>query len=63
MVAAKVIWLTGIGSLIGTNVGWYYVLKQPQLTLQQNPEYLFYGAIAGGIIGGVIGYIWDKHGG
>jgi len=61
LVSAKVIWLTGIGAIIGTNVGWYYVLKQPQLSLQQNPEYLAIGAVAGGIVGGIVGYIWDKY--
>lgn len=65
MVSAKVVWLTGIGAVVGTNVGWYYILKtEPQLKLGEiNPIYLTVGAIGGAIIGGAIGYVWDKYGG
>lgn len=62
MVSAKVVLLTGIGTVIGTNVSWFYVLKEPGLSLQQNPEYLAFGAVGGAIIGGVAGYIWESCG-
>ena len=64
MVSAKVVWLTGIGAVVGTNVGWYYVLKsQPEFRLSEvNPFYLTLGAIGGAIVGGTIGCLWDKYG-
>lgn len=64
MVPAKVVWLTGIGAVAGTNLGWYFILKsQPGFKLSEaNPIYLTVGAIGGAIVGGTIGYIWDKYG-
>jgi hypothetical protein len=61
MVSAKVVLLTGISAVIGTNVAWCYVLKEPGLSLQQNPEYLAFGAIGGAVIGGVVGYVWESY--
>ena len=64
MVSAKVVWLTGIGAVVGTNIGWFYVLKtQPEFKLSEvSPFYLTVGAIGGAVAGGLIGYAWDKRG-
>jgi len=64
MVSAKIAFMTGIGAVVGTNIGWYFILKEePQMKLSQvNPAYLTVGAIVGAIVGGTIGYVWEKYG-